>query len=372
MDSLTQPILGAAELRQLAGLSYRQLNEWEKRGALLSLRKDGKGWRRVTPLQAVALRVVASLRDEFGIPLKELKRVLYWMLGYAPSAHEQMLLAIAEGRAFPSPLRKPKAAEVENVAAELLRVVQPDMDCESRESVVPVLAAKLAPGLVRRGWTTEAAEEFSRRFLALTVPEKYGVESLSEVLELLRMAGDADDEFAASATHLLGEALVPLWSMFSSMSTGFPTFLVLHGDSAIILTESELVELTRAGSFGNAWIAISITEHANAIFEAIGKETFPVKLRTSDATSELRGPQNVVAQEAVELLNREDVQRVVLEKGPRGPRLVYDRDVDVGDLGDIKHMLGQHDFQTVTIKLHGGKVTRVIQSPSTEPNASTD
>ena len=66
------PVFGARELRSLAGLSYRQLNDWESRGAIPIRRGRRRGWRTFSPREIFAVMVVAKLRDVFGVPVERL------------------------------------------------------------------------------------------------------------------------------------------------------------------------------------------------------------------------------------------------------------------------------------------------------------
>lgn len=72
----------AKDARDLAGLSYRQLNDWEERGALPGDEgeRDG-GWRRFTPKQIFALMVCGEIRRLYGTPVERLRFVRECMMG---------------------------------------------------------------------------------------------------------------------------------------------------------------------------------------------------------------------------------------------------------------------------------------------------
>lgn len=78
----TENSLRANDLLKIAGLTYRQLNDWDKRAGILSSDRSSKaGWRRFTGDEALALCICAKLRNQFSIPLDKLHPVLKWLLG---------------------------------------------------------------------------------------------------------------------------------------------------------------------------------------------------------------------------------------------------------------------------------------------------
>jgi hypothetical protein len=62
----------AADVQDTAGLSYRQLNDWEGKGVIPEDKQRGSKWRRFNLLEVFALLVCARLRDEFNIPVQKL------------------------------------------------------------------------------------------------------------------------------------------------------------------------------------------------------------------------------------------------------------------------------------------------------------
>jgi DNA-binding transcriptional MerR regulator len=77
----------ASDLLQLAGLTYRQLHDWENRaGVLSSQRATAGGWRKFTVEQVLALCVCASLRRQFSVALEKLGRLLAWLLNAPPNS----------------------------------------------------------------------------------------------------------------------------------------------------------------------------------------------------------------------------------------------------------------------------------------------
>ena len=74
------PSLRAADVKNATGMSYRQLNDWDGKGALPSQREQGSGWRKFTPREIFVLMVCSELRKRFGVPLEKLAWLQSFML----------------------------------------------------------------------------------------------------------------------------------------------------------------------------------------------------------------------------------------------------------------------------------------------------
>lgn len=70
LDSLT-----AGDVKKGAGLTYRQLNEWDEKGVLPEQQRKEAGWRKYTPQQVFTIMVMAHIRKKFGTPVESLKFV---------------------------------------------------------------------------------------------------------------------------------------------------------------------------------------------------------------------------------------------------------------------------------------------------------
>jgi len=79
-DRAEEAAFTARDAQDLAGITYRQLNDWDQKGILGANRKGDEGWRKFTPRQMFALVVCAKLRRTFGIPLESLRWVTEVML----------------------------------------------------------------------------------------------------------------------------------------------------------------------------------------------------------------------------------------------------------------------------------------------------
>ena len=70
----------ASDARKVAGVTYRQLNDWDVKGALPSQRRRSSGWRKFDPKQFFVLLVCAELRKQFGVPIEKLAWLQKFML----------------------------------------------------------------------------------------------------------------------------------------------------------------------------------------------------------------------------------------------------------------------------------------------------
>jgi len=63
----------ASDILKLAGLSYRQLNDWEERADISPPQRTGAaGWRRFSAADVFVLMVCVEIRRQFGVPLESL------------------------------------------------------------------------------------------------------------------------------------------------------------------------------------------------------------------------------------------------------------------------------------------------------------
>ncbi len=70
----------AGDVKEASGLSYRQLDDWDSKGALSSRREGKAGWRKFTPRDVFALMVCGEIRQQFGVPVQSLRWVKDFML----------------------------------------------------------------------------------------------------------------------------------------------------------------------------------------------------------------------------------------------------------------------------------------------------
>jgi hypothetical protein len=70
----------ASDVREAAGLTYRQLNDWDTKGALKGQRGGHAGWRKFSADEVFALAVCAEIRKLFGVPIESLGTVRSFMV----------------------------------------------------------------------------------------------------------------------------------------------------------------------------------------------------------------------------------------------------------------------------------------------------
>lgn len=70
----------ASDVKKSAGLSYRQINDWDSKGALPNQRQGEAGWRRFTAREVFVMAVCKALRDNFGVPIEKLGFIKSFML----------------------------------------------------------------------------------------------------------------------------------------------------------------------------------------------------------------------------------------------------------------------------------------------------
>lgn len=63
----------ASDVKKAAGLSYRQLNNWNSKGALPGERVGEEGWHKFSPRDIFALMVCSEIRNQFHVPLESIK-----------------------------------------------------------------------------------------------------------------------------------------------------------------------------------------------------------------------------------------------------------------------------------------------------------
>ena len=69
----------AADVQRSAGLTYRQLNDWDSRGALPHDRTGERGWRKFSLKEIFILSICNELHTRFGVPLQRLGYVREFM-----------------------------------------------------------------------------------------------------------------------------------------------------------------------------------------------------------------------------------------------------------------------------------------------------
>ncbi len=70
----------ASDANKIAGFSYRQLNDWDAKGALPGSRELKEGWRFFSSNELLVMMICKEIRDHFGVPLQSLDFIKSRML----------------------------------------------------------------------------------------------------------------------------------------------------------------------------------------------------------------------------------------------------------------------------------------------------
>lgn len=74
------PTFTASDVREVGGISYRQLNGWDSKGALPGRRAHSSAWRKFDPRQFFVILVCAEIRKQFGVSITKLAWLQKFML----------------------------------------------------------------------------------------------------------------------------------------------------------------------------------------------------------------------------------------------------------------------------------------------------
>jgi len=72
--------LRSSDLKENAGMTYRQINDWQEKGLLPDERKSNKKWRKFTPKEFFVILICKEIRDKFGVSLESLNYIRRIML----------------------------------------------------------------------------------------------------------------------------------------------------------------------------------------------------------------------------------------------------------------------------------------------------
>ncbi|GEM_PF-6733638 len=81
LESLLSNTLTARETKEICGLTYRQLNDWDVKGILPAQKRESTEtwrWRRFTGTNAIQLAIISKLRKT-GLPFVDLKNLYSWL-----------------------------------------------------------------------------------------------------------------------------------------------------------------------------------------------------------------------------------------------------------------------------------------------------
>ena len=374
--------LSSGELAGVTGLSYRQLNEWDKRDSLPHERNGKAGWRRFDIWQVISLRIIAEINHRFGTPLVKQRRLLDWMIGQGPGITEELCLALADQELGDFKLgNKPANGKLGLESLEKITTTQWTSLSASLPQAEPVEDKGTADGesltglesgikfsawcLESRGWPSEKARDFARRFHTLTTMRRFGAGSVGEIIALGR---EAQDRKAREAVQMLARGLLPIFGAIVDMTTGFQVFLVTDLKESLFVIEPTLIDFFRDGMVSVSQLMIPVSEHVNAVLEKVGKPPIPITMNARDIEN-VPG-ENLTEQEGkiLEIIRNREFDRLIIEAGDARAgavrRLQIERDLPIGDEKEIAQILKEHAYQSVTVKRHNGKIARLRQEIS--------
>lgn len=369
---LTQAKLGPRDLRKIAGLSYRQLNEWDKREFLVAERKSPRGWRSVDGWHAMALTIVADLRRQYGIPLSKQRMLLGWLLGRIITWGQYVDVYRAEGELFDFTGEEKEEfeewiLEAYEIATEFSRGIDegpedgpdaPDLSPLNGPPVGMALTQSLecfVPRLQERGWPREQAVHFAERFFEVARIHKVGIPALEEYPELMADALAVEDDAAIRATYALFSSLIPVFDAFLVMRVGHPALLVTDLRVVKILQESNYVDLLKRDKLRESMIVVRVNGHINSVLQSVLGKTVAMSPRPDIATSDLE-------KQVLSHLRTGDFDRLAIDRGGEGFRLGLERNLADLDEQGLLRRLAEHEFQTITVKKHRGEIVRMLQS----------
>ena len=76
----TERVFSSGQVQRAADLTYRQINDWDSRGALAHDRSSERDWRKYSAREIFVLMVCNEMHRRFGIPIQRLSFVRRWML----------------------------------------------------------------------------------------------------------------------------------------------------------------------------------------------------------------------------------------------------------------------------------------------------
>jgi len=75
VTKLTERFLTASDVKILTGITYRQINDWEARGYIISQRESLEEWRRFSILQLLGMALLKEVKRH-GIPLSRVQKIV--------------------------------------------------------------------------------------------------------------------------------------------------------------------------------------------------------------------------------------------------------------------------------------------------------
>lgn len=76
---LSEKNLRSSDLIEFAGMTYRQINDWQSKGLISDYRTNNKKWRMFTAEEVFVMMVCKEFRDKFGVSLESLNLIITYL-----------------------------------------------------------------------------------------------------------------------------------------------------------------------------------------------------------------------------------------------------------------------------------------------------
>jgi hypothetical protein len=373
-EQAEEPIT-AGKLKEVSGLSSRQINEWDSRDALPSQRDGERGWRRTTLSQAVAVTIAAKVNKTFGTPVGELRPMIAWMQGEPLTVEglvgrrraEDHLVQLtqkeidATQKWFNAAAKKGSVKRIKARTDGVVEHSEPN-PTSGKDALYEPLIEDAVPRLVNRGWQTDAARQFCELFYDMSGRGKGTAGVLGEYLLLDRLAGEAHDRIARQAAQMVATALVPLVGVIGDMSAGLPVYLVTDLHRSRFLNEFALADFARAELLRDGQIVLYLNDALNEMFEKLGKPRMEVKHSAADADD----ADAITEKEAqiLRLLRGGKFTSAYIRPVGQNYNVVIERPMQQQEVEQAVALVSKHDYETVVIKTSGGKTVHATRSVS--------
>ena len=297
----------ASDLLKLAGLTYRQLNDWEERAGIMSSgRATSAGWRRFSLEEVMALAICTAVRRQLSIPLENLRNLYRWLIGRKRSKLQEMQA---------------------NRAKEYVKNLMADGEITSLQAL---------EGDALR----EALKDEMKRFIVHEyINAKIEEQSTRPILKALKLA-----------------------------KLGIPVYLI-GLDSPLILPESHLVHWVIGRNVMKPTVLCQINWIFNEVLVKLGRQPFGMDKYSRpffDYWKDVQARTKVSDNErkVLDIIRRHNYQRVtVLVEGGRIVRADIEEKLANKELAAIENtimdLIGRKEYQTVTIIEQDGKLVNL-------------
>jgi DNA-binding transcriptional MerR regulator len=308
-----QDDLTASDVFKLAGLTYRQLHDWENRAGIIeSERATSEGWRKFTFEEVIALAICARLREHLAISLEKTGKIYQWLLGQRRSKVQETLAAIAE-------------------------------DTLERMRSNPKVSA------IIEGQSHKLKEAISDEAFQYVVKE-YIVAEINKT------------------------RIRPVHCALKMAQLGLPVYLLTDKEETWILSEQNLVNWVSGRILSKPTLIYPLNEFLNDFLSRVGMprytlDTYATSFRDYWDKVHEQADLTRAEREVIRLIRERDYQRVVAHvKGGKVIRVEREEELSASKQGKLEDQImkaiceGEH--QTVSVEKRDGKVVRINRKES--------